>query len=103
MYLPLAWFGVGGRGDFVDPDFGKSDTERAATGAPTFMSRFIVLSPRLVFRTDFVTHEQILVQYSHYFYTGAAASMFPYNVQTGAGQLSGSDANAFQIAAIIWF
>jgi hypothetical protein len=29
--------------------------------------------------------------------------MFPYNVQTGAGQLSGSDANAFQIAAIIWF
>ena len=32
-----------------------------------------------------------------------AAAMFPYNIQTGAGQLSGSDANAFQIAAIIWF
>ena len=103
MYLPLAWFGVGGRYDFVDPDFGKSDTERAATGAPTFMSRFQVLSPRLVFRTDFVTHEQILVQYSHYWYTGPAASMFPYNTQAGAGNLVGSDANAFQIAAIIWF
>ena len=67
------------------------------------MDKFQVLSPRLVFRTDFVTHEQILVQYSHYWYDGPAASMFPYNTQTGAGQIPGSDANAFQIAAIIWF
>ena len=103
MYLPLAWFGVGGRYDYVDPDLGKSLAERAATGAPTFMDKFQVLSPRLVFRTDFVTHEQILVQYSHYWYDGPAASMFPYNTQTGAGQIPGSDANAFQIAAIIWF
>jgi hypothetical protein len=29
--------------------------------------------------------------------------MFPYNTQVGAGQIPGSDANAFQIAAIIWF
>jgi hypothetical protein len=103
MYLPLAWFGVGGRYDYVDPDLGKSLSERAATGAPTFMDKFQVLSPRLVFRTDFVTHEQILVQYSHYWYDGPSASMFPYNTQTGAGQIPGADANAFQIAAIIWF
>jgi hypothetical protein len=103
MYLPLAWLGVGGRFDVVDPYLGASDAERVDTGAATFMSRFEVLSPRLMFRTDFVTHEQILVQYSRYFYTTPAASMFPYNTQTGAGQLVGSDANAFQIAAIIWF
>jgi hypothetical protein len=102
-YLPLAWLGVGGRYDFVDPDFGKSDTERAATGAPTFMARFQVFSPRLIFRTDFVTHEQILVQYTRYAYTTPAAAMFPYNTQAGAGGLVGSDKNAFQIAAIIWF
>jgi hypothetical protein len=100
MYLPLAWFGVGGRFDNVDPDFGKSDSERL--GSP-FLSQFKVISPRLVFRTDFVTHEQILVQYSRYFYDGPAASMFPYNTQTGAGGIPSSDKNAFQVAAIIWF
>ena len=52
-----------------------------------------------------MTHEQILVQYSHYFYQEGfpAAGMFPYNTQAGAGGLAGSDANAFQVAAIIWF
>jgi hypothetical protein len=103
MYLPLGWLGIGGRFDVVDPDWGKTDAERAATGAPTFMSRFEVLSPRLVFRTDFVTHEQILVQYSRYWYSGPAAGMFPYNTQTGAGGIGGTDSNAFQIAGIIWF
>lgn len=102
-YLPLAWFGVGFRFDYVDPDFGKSDTERAATGAPGFMNTFAVFSPRLVFRTDFVTHEQILVQYSRYFFDNAVSSMFPYNTQAGAGGIPSSDKNAFQVAAIIWF
>ena len=67
------------------------------------MSEFGVFSPRLIFRTDFVTHEQILVQYSRYFYDGPAASMYPYNTQAGAGGIPGSDKNAFQVAAIIWF
>ena len=100
MYLPLAWFGAGFRYDLVDPDFGKSAADRL--GSP-FLSKFSVLSPRLVFRTDFVTHEQILVQYSRYFYNQPAAAMFPYNGQPGGGNIVGSDANAFQIAAIIWF
>ena len=70
-YLPLAWLGVGFRYDHVDPDFGKSDTERL--GSP-FLSEFGVFSPRVIFRTDFVTHEQILVQYSRYFYDGPAGA-----------------------------
>ena len=52
-----------------------------------------------------MTHEQIIVQYSRYFYgsTRRRSGMFPYNTQAGAGQLTGADKNAFQIAAIIWF
>ena len=32
------------------------------------MARHSVISPRVYFRTDFVTHEQIMLQYSRYFY-----------------------------------
>ena len=88
------------RANHAVPKLGKSDSERL--GSP-FLSEFGVFSPRLIFRTDFVTHEQILVQYSRYFYDGPAASMYPYNTQAGAGGIPGSDKNAFQVAAIIWF
>jgi len=91
-YLPLAWFGLGGRFDEVQPNLDDSTQS------------FGVLSPRLVFRTAFVTHEQVLVQYSRYFYnSNAAQGAYPYNSQAGAGGLTGADKNAFQIAAIIWF
>ena len=94
-YLPLAWFGVGGRYDAVQPDMHDST------------ANFSVISPRLYFRTDFVTHEQIMVQYSHYFYgsayaPGGAGGMYPWNSQTGASGM-GVDKDAAQIAAIIWF
>jgi hypothetical protein len=50
----LPWFGVGVRGDYVQPD--SHDTNMS----------FGVLSPKLVFRTKYVTHEEITLQYSHY-------------------------------------
>jgi len=91
-YLPLAWFGLGGRFDEVQPNLDDNTQS------------FGVLSPRLIFRTAFVTHEQVLVQYSRYFYNAnAAMGAYPYNMQAGAGGLAGADKNAFQIAAIIWF
>ena len=64
-----------------------------------------MFSPRLIFRTAFVTHEQIMIQYSRYFYGGVrpCAGQFPYNMQPGAAQSAGADKNAAQIAAIIWF
>jgi hypothetical protein len=90
-YLPLAWFGVGGRFDEVQPNLDDSTQS------------FAVLSPRVILRTAFVTHEQVLIQYSRYFYnSNAAHSSYPYSTQPGAAGL-GADANAFQIAAIIWF
>lgn len=101
-YTPLPWLGVGGRFDVVEPNLSRTSES------------FSVLSPRVIFRTAFVTHEQIMLQYSRYFYgsdyaagTGPiqgfmSGSQFPYNGQSGASLL-GVDKNAAQIAAIIWF
>jgi hypothetical protein len=90
-YLPLAWLGVGYRFDEVQPNMDDSTQS------------FAVFSPRVILRTQFVTHEQVLIQYSRYFYnSNAAHSAFPYSVQPGAAGL-GADKNAAQVAAIIWF
>jgi hypothetical protein len=101
-YTPLPWLGVGGRYDIVQPN-------RDISG-----ESFSVFSPRIIFRTAFVTHEQIMIQYSRYFYgdlykAGSgpmpgfmSGSQFPYNAQPGAANL-GVDKNAAQVAAIIWF
>jgi hypothetical protein len=90
-YLPLAWLGIGGRFDEVQPNLDDNTQS------------FTVVSPRILLRTAFVTHEQVLIQYSRYFYnSNAAHASFPYSVQPGAAGL-GADPNAFQIAAIIWF
>jgi hypothetical protein len=50
----LPWLAVGVRGDYVQPD--SHDTNES----------FGVLSPKLVFRTSYVTHEEVTFQYSHY-------------------------------------
>ena len=73
-------------------------------------SNFSVFSPRIILRSNFVTHEQILFQYSRYFYgENAAVASFPYNggmsayPYNAAGQTVAADKNAFTVAAIIWF
>lgn len=91
VYLPLSWLGIGGRFDVVEPNI----DDRTQT--------FQVASPRLVLRTAFLTHEQILLQYSRYFYGARAAhGAFPYGGQSAASQI-GADRNAAQIVALIWF
>jgi hypothetical protein len=90
-YIPLSWLGLGGRFDTVQPD--TDDTTQ----------NFSVISPRLIFRSAFVTHEQIMLQYSRYFYaSNAAQSQYPFNSQIGGTNL-GADKNALTLAAIIWF
>jgi hypothetical protein len=91
-YLPLPWFGIGGRYDQVEPNMDDSDQ--------TFK---VISFPRLIFKTAFVTHEQIIVQYSRYSYGAtAASSQYPYTSQPGGAGL-GADKNALQIAATLWF
>ena len=101
-YVPLPWLGLGARYDVVEPNLDQAGES------------FSVISPRIIFRTAFVTHEQIMIQYSRYFYGNmygagdvpmpgfVSGSQFPYNSQQGASNL-GVDKNAAQIAAIIWF
>src|SRR5690606_2526562 len=62
LYTALPYFGLGLRFTQVSPD---SDYVE---------QRFSVLSPRLVFRTNFITHETIEVQYSRYFYNQRTCS-----------------------------
>lgn len=50
----LPWLGVGVRGDYIQPD--------SHDGAQSFG----VVTPRLFFRTRFISHEEIVLQYSHY-------------------------------------
>jgi hypothetical protein len=89
-YAPLPWLGLGGRFDTVQPNL--NDREE----------NFAVVSPRVILRSAFVTHEQVIFQYSRYFYGAkAASSQFPYNSADGA--LLGADKNAATVAAVIWF
>jgi len=95
-YVPISWLGVGFRADVVQPNL--SDSTQS----------FQVVSPRVILRTAFVTHEQVMFQYSRYNYgtsynAGAGlGTQFPYSMQPGGAGL-GADKNAFQVAAIIWF
>jgi hypothetical protein len=90
-YLPLPWLALGGRFDLVAPNLDDATQS------------FWVASPRILLRTAFMTHEQILLQYSRYFYgANAAHGPFPYGNQMFAANL-GADRDAAQIAAIIWF
>jgi len=98
-YMALDWLGVGFRGDVVQPDMDNKE------------QNFSVFSPRLIFRTAFVTHEQIMLQYSRYFIGREVMGQFPYNSQAGGAGIRPNDLNGFQatdknaaqIAAIIWF
>src|SRR5262249_24122829 len=96
-YIPISWLGLGGRFDEGQPNLSNSTQS------------CWVASPRVILRTAFVTHEQVMFQYSRYHYgtayaagNAAGGTQFPYSTQPGAAGL-GADENAFQVAAIIWF
>jgi hypothetical protein len=54
-YSLLPWLAVSGRYDRVTPDM---DDERYS---------FAVLSPRVIFRTNWDSHDQVVLQYSRWF------------------------------------
>ncbi len=55
-FAPLSWFAVGFRADFLRPN---STIEE---------QNFSILSPRLVFKTEFGSHEEISIIYHRYIY-----------------------------------
>jgi hypothetical protein len=93
MYTPLSWFGIGGRFDHVQPDLdAKTRGDRGGSKL-----NFAVISPRMVFRTAFVTHEAITVMYQRYFLGESAESVYPYQ------WLPKADANVFSVAGTMWW
>jgi hypothetical protein len=110
IYEALPWFGVGAKFDRVQPN--NKVPEHS----------FGVFSPRLVFRSNWVTHEAITLQYSRYFYnarqcpadninlclqapgaTGAPDGFgTPGSVETGA-PVALPDLNVFAIMANIYW
>jgi hypothetical protein len=92
---PLSWMGFGARFDFVQPS--NLDVHQS----------FAVLSPKVIFRSRFVTHEEITAQFSHYFYGADVAPQPPYGTPpTSAGApFTGypPDANVFGVKVTMWW
>jgi hypothetical protein len=102
IYTPLSWLGVGARFDRLLPK-----TDDSSQG-------FTILSPKVLFRSQFLTHELITLQYSRYFYGSAyfrepppptavpSGPVTPYGY--GAPGITGPpDENVFKIQATMWW
>jgi len=96
-YIPLSWVGFGIRGDVVQPDLDATVKDGGDDGNAGSVRNFKVITPRVVFRTGFLTHETITVQYSHYFLGDRAWPTYPYEWAVK------SDADMFAIAATMWW
>ena len=84
VFNPLPWFGIGARADVVQP------TSKAASDS------FWVVSPKLLFRTKFITHEEITAQYSHYGYKSGVTPQPPNDTFP-------PDENVFGLKATMWW
>ena len=91
----LSWFGVGIRGDYMQPD-GHDSSES-----------FGVVTPKLFFRTKFISHEEIVLQYSHYWdgqdvlAQQSISSLGYANIGHNNTGLYPTDANVFGIKALM--
>jgi hypothetical protein len=101
IYSPLPMLAGGLRIDAVNPDMSNSKES------------FYVFSPKLIFRTQFVTHEMVVLQYSYYHYgsgysdntTLANIMPFPYG-QYGTLATSNNyrpDKHTITLAASMWW
>jgi hypothetical protein len=105
----LSWLAVGVRGDYVQPD--SHDTNES----------FGVLSPKVVLRTTYVTHEEVTFQYSHYWDgsdvlpqqwlsvvgTKNVASLAAHATAGGYSNFAGApypnDTNVFGVKVTMWW
>jgi hypothetical protein len=99
LYTPFAVMSGGLRFDRVQPNMDDST------------HTFMVLSPRLIFRTAFVTHEQIQIQYQYYMYGDWYTKAYNtyYSLPYPYGQIGNlwkplqPDKHTFTIAASMWW
>ncbi|MBN1654839.1 MAG: hypothetical protein JXA30_13795 [Deltaproteobacteria bacterium] len=97
-YVMLNWLAASFRYDLIQPDM--DDNTRS----------FHIISPRLIIRTEFVTHEQVIVQYSKYFNgdnTVLSGWRLPrYNTRDPEDpdkRLVNLDEDVFQVAVTMWW
>lgn len=83
-YTPLGFLGVSARYDSVQPDLDDSTLS------------FHVLSPKIILRSEFVTHEQVVLQYSRYLYGDDVMPAWP------TASLP-PDKDVFTVSAIMWW
>lgn len=77
VWGPLSWFAAGFRFDRLQP---RSDIPEQS---------FTVLAPRLIFRSDFATHEEITIGYARYLY--AQRECTNYHAMQGATPVDFND------------
>ncbi len=97
VYTPISWLGLGGRYDLVQPDL--DDNTKS----------FHVASGMVFLHTDFISNEQIVLQYSHYFNGDKVTAGWPYDDEPygpatydGAAGLRPDD-GVIKISAIMWW
>lgn len=91
MYTPLPYLGVGTRIDVVQPDLDNSKRS------------FAVISPRVVIKTNYVTHEQVSIQYSAYSNQEDTAVPFPYDKYGPFFNMNRRDKGMLTISASMWW
>ena len=97
IYTPLPWLGVGVRFDEVNPDLDNNSSLKD--------QNFSVIGPKLIFKSRFITHEAITLQWAHYMYAANVLPQSPYN---GGSPGSGfpvyyADQNVYGLKATIWW
>lgn len=88
-YSLLSWFAVSGRYDKVDPNLDDSHYS------------FAVLSPRLIFRTDWQATNQITLQYSRYVYGSLTTVRTGYPPRDDVTVVP--DADVLSLSAAMWW
>jgi hypothetical protein len=83
-YTMLEWLGASLRYDVVQPNM--DDNTRS----------FSVLSPKVILRTQFVTHEQVVLSYAKYFYGENVAASWP-------NEANPPDEHAVSISGSMWW
>src|SRR5262249_24838541 len=92
---PLKWLGFGARADFVQPTNVNSS------------QNFFVISPKILLYTNWVTHEEITLWYSHYAYQPGVLPQPPNGtVNPNAGTPTGPfppDENVVGLKGTFWW
>ena len=60
-------------------------------------------SPRLLLRTDFLSHEEVVLKYDHYFLGSRTRLSYPFDEQMARDPLFRADADVLSLIATLWW